>query len=348
MKFPPVKWEKDQLFLLDQRLLPHKIYYKRCRNHLQVADAIKKMVVRGAPLLGTTVAYTFALALREKKFKSTNGILKKIKVVKGRLEDSRPTAKNLFYAIERMYNYVSKLAHGNHSIDSIVKLVLKEAKKIEQETEAQDMAIAAYGEKILSPGSVIMTICNAGGFATGGIGTALGIIKQAHKKKGVKKVFVNETRPYLQGARLTMLELISWGIDCELITDNMAGYFMSKEKIDAVIVGADRIALNGDVANKIGTYSLAILAKHHNIPFYVAAPISTIDPGIRSGNDIPIEERSPEEVRKFGGRYITLRDAKCRHPSFDVTPAKFISGIITDRGIVFKPYMRSIPKILGQ
>lgn len=320
---PALKWENDSLYILDQRLLPHIVEYIKCEDHEDVARAIREMAVRGAPAIGIAAAYGVVLGVR----KQSLGKLKDITKV---LSETRPTAVNLFWALERM----KRRALESSSWEEL----LEEAKAIHEEDIRANETMGKYGAILIPDGARVLTHCNAGALATGGLGTALGVIRMAFYQGKRIKVFVDETRPVLQGARLTTWELMMDGIDVTLITDNMAGYLMSRGEIDLVIVGADRIASNGDVANKIGTYSLAVLARFHGIPFYVAAPISTIDINIASGKNIPIEERNPREVIEIGGVKIAPENVKVYNPAFDITPANLVSAIITEKGIIKPPF----------
>ncbi len=330
-------WKKNKLFILNQKLLPHKIKYFICKNSKDVAKSIKEMIIRGAPAIGIVSSFGIALASREKTFKTIAELKNHVFNSAKKLLKTRPTAVNLRWALDRMLSLLKKL-DKKYSIKKIQKKLLEEAKKILEEDILTNRKIAKNGAKLLKKKSNVLTHCNAGALATGGIGTALGVIFEAYKKKKIKMVYVDETRPYLQGARLTTFELKQKGVPVTLITDNMVGYIMKTEKISAVIVGADRIAKNGDTANKIGTYPLAVLAKVHNIPFYVAAPTSTIDKTIKKGEEIPIEERSKEEVIKISGKKIAPDGIKARHPAFDVTPSELITAIITEKGIFKYPY----------
>ncbi len=312
----PIRWKGDRLELLDQRLLPDKTVYVACRSAEEVARAIRDMVVRGAPAIGCAAAFGVVLGKGSKK---SYDILAK----------SRPTAVNLFWALERMKK---------------AKDLEAEARAIFEEDLAANRAIGRLGAELIRERSRVMTHCNTGALATAGYGTALGIIR-ASKGKNIS-VIANETRPYLQGARLTAWELVQEGIPCTLITDSMAGHLMSRGEVDVVIVGADRIAANGDVANKIGTYPLAVLAKRHGIPFYVAAPLSTFDPKIPDGSQIPIEERPAGEVTGYRGVRWAPEGVSVRNPAFDVTPAELVTGIICERGIAFPPYRESIAALL--
>ena len=312
----PIRWGGDRLELLDQRLLPEKTEYVACRSAEDVAQAIRDMVVRGAPAIGCAAAFGVVLGKGSKEAFDT-------------LAKSRPTAVNLFWALERMKK---------------AKNLEAEARAIYEEDLAANRAIGRLGAELIRERSRVMTHCNTGALATAGYGTALGIIR-ASKSKNIS-VIANETRPYLQGARLTAWELVQEGIACTLITDSMAGHLMSKGEVDVVIVGADRIAANGDVANKIGTYPLAVLARRHGIPFYVAAPCSTFDPTIADGSHIPIEERPAAEVTGYRGARWAPEGVSVRNPAFDVTPAELITAIISEKGIASPPYRESIAALL--
>ena len=312
----PIRWRGDRLELLDQRLLPDQAVYVTCRSAADVAAAIRDMAVRGAPAIGCAAAFGVVLG---RGAKEAYEILAK----------SRPTAVNLFWALERMKK---------------AKDLEAEARAIYEEDLAANRAIGRLGAELIRERSRVMTHCNTGALATAGYGTALGVIR-ASKGKNIS-VIANETRPYLQGARLTAWELVQEGIPCTLITDSMAGHLMSKGEVDVVIVGADRIAANGDVANKIGTYPLAVLAKRHGIPFYVAAPLSTFDPKIPDGSQIPIEERSAAEVTGYRGTRWAPEGVSVRNPAFDVTPAELVTAIISEKGIASPPYRESIAALL--
>ncbi|MCD6363297.1 MAG: S-methyl-5-thioribose-1-phosphate isomerase [Synergistetes bacterium] len=328
---PTLKWEGDALLILDQRRIPHKVEFLRCQDHEDVAQAIKSMAVRGAPAIGIAAAYGVVLGVKKLS-------LRDIERIVDVLSKTRPTAVNLFWALQRM----RKKAESASSWEDL----LEEAKAIHEEDIKANERMGKYGAELVPDHAVILTHCNAGALATGGFGTALGVIRFAALHGKNVKVYADETRPVLQGARLTAWELMMDNIDVTLITDNMAGYLMSKGEIDLVIVGADRIAANGDVANKIGTYSLAVLAKHHGVPFYVAAPVSTIDLDIPSGKDVPIEQRNPKEVVEIGGVRIAPEGVKVFNPAFDVTPAELISAIITEKGVLRPPFKEGLLKIV--
>jgi len=335
----PIYWKDDSLFVLDQRELPHKQSYLRCRDASAVAKAIKDMALRGAPLIGGAAAYGYALGAKPLK-KSTRPAWQGLLASAGReLRQARPTAVNLMHAIDRMAAkaeaWLLRQVKGQNVQDSVelFRLLKAEADQIFQEDATANRRMADFGAKLLPANATVITHCNTGALATCGIGTAFGVIRRAHELGKIRHVYACETRPYLQGSRLTLWELMHNRIPATLITDNMAAHVMATEKIAAVLVGADRIAANGDAANKIGTYGLAILARHHNIPFYVVAPFTTVDPNTAAGKDIPIEERSSDEVVKVGGTLIAPKGARARHPAFDVTPSELITAIVTDRGV---------------
>lgn len=325
------------LELIDQRLLPGKLIYIKCNETKEVFDAIRDLAVRGAPAIGVTAAYGAVIAAR-------NGQDPLKSLIEGcdYLAKARPTAVNLFWALDRMKHFGQTLAERNPSREKFLQVLLSEAKAIHEEDIAMCRSIGDYGAALIHEGDGVLTHCNAGSLATSFFGTALAVIYAAQNQGKRFLVYADETRPVLQGARLTQWELSQAGVDVTLLCDNMAGYAMAQGKITKIITGADRIAANGDTANKIGTYSVAVLAKHHKIPFYVAAPISTFDFSIPDGRHIPIEERQADEVRQFGCALTSLPDAKVWNPAFDVTPAELIAGIITDRGIIDRPNTESI------
>ncbi|MBI3291948.1 MAG: S-methyl-5-thioribose-1-phosphate isomerase [Elusimicrobia bacterium] len=331
------------LDVLDQRLLPGTYRMIRCRTHRQVAECIRGMAVRGAPAIGCAAAFGLALAAQERRFPSRRELLAYLQKAAQTLRATRPTAVNLAWAVQR----ILRVAKEPVSVSVLQRAVIREAERLFAEDQAANRRLGDYGATLLSPNNVIMTYCNTGSLATAGYGTALGVVRSAFRQGKVAKVLVCETRPYLQGARLTAWELRLERIPCELITDNMAAFIMTQEHVDAVIVGADRVAANGDVANKIGTYALAILAKVHQVPFYVAAPTSTLDPQIASGAEIPIEERPAQEVTSLQGVSIAPPRMPARHPAFDVTPASYIAALVTERGIAYPPYGGSITQLLS-
>jgi len=336
-----MEWTGDALKLLDQRKLPFVEEYVMCRTHVEVAKAIKDMVVRGAPAIGVAAAFGYVLGLRE----FASGDLQEwMKKVKENLANTRPTAVNLFWALDRMERTL--LENLDKDREEILEILEGEALRMAREDIEVNKAIGRNGAALLKDGWTILTHCNAGALATVDYGTALGVIRAAVESGKRIRVFADETRPYLQGARLTAWELLKDGIDVTVITDNMAGWLMKKGLINAVIVGADRIAMNGDVANKIGTYTVAVLAKKHGIPFFVAAPTSTIDPKIRSGDEIPIEERSQDEVLFCGGNRVVPHGVKVVNPAFDVTEKDLVTAIITEKGVIWPPFEENIRRIL--
>ncbi|CCJ34106.1 S-methyl-5-thioribose-1-phosphate isomerase [Caloramator australicus] len=336
----PIIWSNFKLNLLDQRLLPIEVKYIECNSFIDVAECIKSMVVRGAPAIGIAAAYGVVLGAKEVYSNDKIKFEKDMQRVFETLASTRPTAVNLFWALSRMKDKFYSALHNDN--DNIITLLENEANDIFNEDLELNKKIGEYGAKLLSNKCTVLTHCNAGALATAGWGTALGVIRSAKEMGKEIKVFADETRPLLQGARLTAFELMSDGIDVTLISDNMAGYVMKLGLIDAIIVGADRIAANGDTANKIGTYSLSVLAKAHSIPFYIAAPYSTFDLNIKSGAEIPIEERSHEEVRQIFNVRIAPENVKVFNPSFDVTPNENITAIITDKGVIYPPFEENI------
>lgn len=335
---PTIKWEENKVIMIDQRKLPLEEVYVECSDHEQVAEAIEKMIIRGAPAIG--VAAAFGVALGVLKIEGTDSLDKDFDRIYSRLEKTRPTARNLFWALEKMKN--TFLKNRNLNLLQIQQLLIKESLAIEENDVATNKKMGSWGKDLIPDGGSVLTHCNAGALATAGFGTALGVFRAAFEDGKKFTVYADETRPLLQGARLTCWELEKDQISVVLITDNMAGYFMQKGDISLVITGADRIARNGDTANKIGTYPVAVLAKEHMIPFYIAAPMNTIDFQLSGGEEIPIEERDPEEVKKIGERYLTPSCIEVRNPAFDMTPAKYISGIITEQGLARPPFEDSL------
>ncbi|MGC8842509.1 MAG: S-methyl-5-thioribose-1-phosphate isomerase [bacterium] len=336
---PTLKWNKDKLVLIDQTRLPEELVFLECETPEEVAECIKSMKVRGAPAIGVAAAFGIYLAVKDFQGDEEElfSLLNKTAEL---LKNTRPTAYNLFWAVDRMLNK----AREGKGVEEIKEKLLREAERMWEEDIEVNRAIGENGAELLKEEASVLTICNAGSLATVWYGTALGVVRRAVEKGKKIKVYACETRPRLQGL-LTVYELLKDGIPVTLITDFMAGYLMSKGKIDAVITGADRIARNGDVANKIGTYTLAVLAKNHNIPFFVAAPLSTIDIQISSGEEIPIEERGKEEVLFVKGRKLLPFEVDVINPAFDVTPARYIGAIITERGVCYPPYEESIPAL---
>jgi methylthioribose-1-phosphate isomerase len=337
---PTIAWRGRSVIMIDQRKLPGQETYVRCSTYIQMAQAIEKMVIRGAPAIGIAAAYGLALGAMALTAGTGRSLDRDFEKIYKRLERTRPTARNLFWALERMKAVYERTRQ--HGLRAIRTALLEEAKAIEREDAETNRAIGRHGQALLRDGWTILTHCNAGGLATAEYGTALGVIRAAVAEGKRVRVFADETRPFLQGARLTVWELDKDGVPVVLITDSMAGWFLRRGDVDAVVVGADRIARNGDTANKIGTYSLGVLAKENGVPFYVAAPMSTVDPTIADGGGIPIEERSPDEVREVAGRLVTLPYAEVRNPAFDVTPAAYITAIITERGVCRPPFEKSL------
>jgi len=342
-----VKWIGDidgYLELIDQRRLPEEFVKLQCRDVETLFDAIKMLAVRGAPAIGVSAAYGLILALQKLKTdESIKNALESLAGARDYLASSRPTAVNLFWALGRVWHAASSAI----TLKQLREVVLQEANAIYQEDVEMCRRIGEHGEKFIKNGAEILTHCNAGALATAGQGTALSPMFEAHKKGKKFKVYADETRPLLQGARLTAWELKQAGIDVRVICDNMAGWLMKQGKINAVITGADRIAANGDTANKIGTYSLSILAREHNVPFYIAAPSSTFDLSIKSGTEIPIEQRSAEEVTTFAGTQTAPAGVEVYNPAFDVTQATDIAAIITETGVIENPNIENIAQILG-
>jgi methylthioribose-1-phosphate isomerase len=339
---PTIEWQGDAVVMVDQRKLPAKELYVSCRTPQEVAKAIKSMVIRGAPAIGVAAAMGLALAVRRSSAKGTKQLATEFYKSCDLLAETRPTAVNLFWAIERMKRVFAKVLNDGASVDELRERLEVEAIRIHNEDVESCRRLGAHGAALVPTKARVLTHCNAGALATAGYGSALGVIRAAVEQgKGVT-VYADETRPFLQGARLTAWELLRDGIETTVITDNMAGAMMREGLIDMVVVGADRIAANGDTANKIGTYTVAILAKEHGLPFYVAAPLSTVDLSMPDGSHIPIEERSMKEVTHVGGSQMTPNGALIRNPAFDVTPHKYITAIITERGIYKPPFTTSL------
>jgi methylthioribose-1-phosphate isomerase len=331
MSFSPIEWRGDRVVLIDQRALPAVETYVECTTWQSVADAIREMVVRGAPAIGITAAYGVVLAAQA-------GV--PLPPVFEGLAQTRPTAINLFWALDRMRGLVDAKA----DLDALTR----EACAIQAEDRAMCEAMGAHGAGLLPKNARVLTHCNAGALATGGHGTALGVIRSAHAQGRIAQVYADETRPFLQGSRLTAWELHRDGVPVKVITDNMAGHFMQQGLIDAVIVGTDRIAANGDVANKIGTYTVAVLCAAHDVPFYVAGPTSTIDLDTPTGAEIPIEQRPTTEVTHVGGRQLVPTGVPVENPAFDVTPARLVTAIITEHGVLRSPYAAGLADHVAQ
>jgi methylthioribose-1-phosphate isomerase len=337
----PIEWTDRGVVMLDQRRLPGEEIHHTYTDYREVARAIRDMVIRGAPAIGVAAAMGAALGVVHSKAKSAQELQTEFKKICDVLAKTRPTAVDLFWAIERMKVRLAGLAAQTSDLAKIRQGMVAEAQAVHFEKKATDEAIGRFGAEFMPRDGEVMTQCNAGALATGGIGTALGVIRIAVEQGKKLHILVPETRPYLQGARLTAWELHRGGIPLTLITDNMVGHFLKTGNVGAVVTGADRIAANGDSANKIGTYQIAVLAKEHNIPFYIAAPVSTFDLTIPDGDHIPIEERSSEEVTHMRGTRIAP-DVHAAHPAFDVTPARYIAAIFTERGVARAPYTQSL------
>ena len=333
-----VEWTSQGVSLIDQRQLPHKEEYVVCRSVDEVAEAIRTMVVRGAPAIGVTAAMGIALGIEKSRATTTGELQAEVGRMCDALAATRPTAVNLFWAIGRMRSLFDELLASGTELSAIRTRMQREAQSILDEDIAACRAIGDYGAALLPAGKTVMTICNAGALATAGYGTALGVIRSAVRDGKNVDVLALETRPFLQGARLTAWELQQDSVPTTLITDNMAGHFLRSGRIGAVVVGADRIAANGDTANKIGTYTVAVLAKENGVPFYVAAPMSTVDLAILSGDSIPIEQRSETEVTHIQGIAIAPAGIRAENPAFDVTPNRYISAIVTERGVAKPPF----------
>ncbi|MDY6854139.1 MAG: S-methyl-5-thioribose-1-phosphate isomerase [Thermodesulfobacteriota bacterium] len=340
MRFKTVEWKGNSVVLIDQTKLPNEEVYIACKDYVSVANAIKELKVRGAPAIGVVAAMGVALGAKSINTENYDEFVIELEAICDILSKTRPTAVNLFWAIDKMMAVVK--ANKDLEVKDIVGLLEIEALKIYEDDIAINNQIGINGRAFIKDKDTILTHCNAGALATAGFGTALGVIRAAWQENKNLTVFADETRPFLQGARLTSWELMKENIPVILITDNMAGYFMQKNIVNLVIVGADRIAANGDVANKIGTYSVAVLARQHNIPFYVAAPVSTLDLTLKSGEEIPIEQRDETEVKQIRGVDIAPKNVKALNPAFDMTPNTFVTAIITERGVATQPYVKSL------
>ncbi len=341
---PTIARENDVVVMIDQRKLPAQEVYVRCRTAPEVARAIKTMVIRGAPAIGVAAAYGIALGMQRSTATGTQKFAADFYKVCELMAGTRPTAVNLFWAIDRMKRCFAAGASAGESVEQLKARLDREADLIHDEDVASCRAMGAFGASVVPDEASILTHCNAGALATAGYGTALGVVRGAVEAGKQVAVFADETRPFLQGARLTAWELVRDGIRTTVITDNMSGALMRQGKVNFVVVGADRIAANGDTANKIGTYSVAVLAREHHIPFYVAAPLSTIDLQTPDGSRIPIEERSSREVTHVGGSQLAPDGAQVWNPAFDVTPHQLIAGIITEKGIFRAPYTESLAR----
>lgn len=345
---PTLEWLPEGVNFLDQTKLPLEETYVLATDYQQVATVIRDMIVRGAPAIGVSAAMGFALGVSQSKATDIAALNDEVAVIAKTLAETRPTAVNLFWAIDRMRSKHNALANAGSSIPEIKAALIKEAQQMYDEDIAACKSMGAHGAALLPQEGTVLTHCNAGALATCGYGTALGVIRAAVERGHKIDVYADETRPYLQGARLTAWELLHDNIPTTVLCDNMAGSLMRQGKIQAVIVGADRIAANGDTANKIGTYSVAVLAKEHGIPFYVAAPLSTIDVNTPDGDAIPIEQRAATEVTHSNGKQMTPNGAAIQNPAFDATPAKYITAIITEHGVLRAPYEQSIKEMFAK
>ena len=344
---PTIEWKDDSIVMIDQRKLPSAEVYVTCKTATEMAKAIKTMVIRGAPAIGVAAAMGIALGMRKSKATGTKQFVTEFQKTCDLMAATRPTAVNLFWAIDRMKRAFADAAQAGDSVSEIKQRLEAEAHRIHDEDVASCRSMGAHGAALVPDSARILTHCNAGALATAGYGTALGVIRAAVEQGKAVSVLADETRPFLQGARLTAWELVKDGIDTTVITDNMAGTMMRQGHVDLVVVGADRIAANGDVANKVGTYAVAVLAKVHQIPFYVAAPVSTVDLNTPDGDRIPIEERNEREVTHVGSARLTPGGARVRNPAFDVTPAEYVTAIVTERGIARPPYDESLARLLS-
>ncbi|MGB9627894.1 MAG: S-methyl-5-thioribose-1-phosphate isomerase [Thermodesulfobacteriota bacterium] len=346
MKFNPIEWKGNYVKILDQRKLPQKVHYLLCEQASSVAKAIRTMAIRGAPVIGIAAAMGIALDAKKLRTNRSDLFRKILHETCQRMKQTRPTAINLFWAVQRMEKIIEQVSI--YGVRQTQKWLEEEALRIYEEDLVTNRKMGENGKGLIKEGSGVLTHCNAGGLATTGYGTALGVIRAAWSSGKRFHVYVDETRPLLQGARLTAWELVQEKIPCTVITDNMAGALMEQRKINLVLLGADRIVRNGDIANKIGTYSLAILARWHKIPFYVVAPTSTFDLNLCCGDEIPIEERAEEEVTYFAGKRITPKGVMIYNPAFDITPHRLIDAIITEKGIIRKPFEREIKRLLAE
>jgi len=341
-----LEWTKSGVVFIDQTKLPTEEVYVTCITHQQVADAIRNMIVRGAPAIGVAAAMGIALGVKNSRAQNIADLKKEFGQICENIRQTRPTAVNLFWAIRRMTEKFESLR--TRTIPQIRQALIEEAQRMHAEDIAANQAMGRHGATLMPSSGGVLTHCNAGALATAGYGTALGVIRAAVEQGKKIHVYADETRPFLQGSRLTAWELMKDGIPTTVISDNMAGVMMQQGKIGAIVVGADRIAANGDVANKVGTYTVAVLAKENGIPFYVAAPLSTVDLEAADGSRIPIEQRNKREVTHIGGKQMTPDGVGIENPAFDVTPAKYVTAIITERGIARAPYQDSLSELAHQ
>jgi methylthioribose-1-phosphate isomerase len=337
-----IAWLYGKLRLLDQTKLPLEVVFVEARQYSEVVEAIKAMRVRGAPALGVVAAYAVAMAARDIRAADHQEFLRLLESAGREIESARPTAVNLAWAVRRML----RVAEREANMGQMRARLLAEAKRVQEEDEEVNRRIGRFGSEIIPEGGAVLTHCNTGALATAGYGTALGVIRASWEQGKRFQVFATETRPFLQGARLTAWELVQLGIPSTLIVDSAAGFLMKRGEVSCVVVGADRIAANGDVANKVGTYTLAVVAGENRVPFYVAAPTSTVDLALSSGDEIPIEERRPEEVTRFGGVQVAPEGVGVRNPAFDLTPHQYLTGIITEKGILREPYTETLAQTL--
>ena len=344
---PTIEWQPDAVVMIDQRKLPGQEIYVTCKTANEVARAIKTMVIRGAPAIGVAAAMGIALGMNRSKAQGTRQFAVDFNKLCDLMAGTRPTAVNLFWAIDRMKKTFGEAARAGQSVDEIKAVLVKEANLIHDEDVASCREMGRFGAELVPSGARILTHCNAGALATAGYGTALGVIRAAAEQGKVTQVFADETRPFLQGARLTAWELVRDGVPTTVITESMAGPLMQRGGIDFIVVGADRIAANGDFANKIGTYTVAMMAAAHNVPFYVAAPLSTIDLATADGEAIPIEQRNAREVTHLGSTQLAPDGASVWNPAFDVTPHRLVAGIITEKGVARAPYTDSLKQLFA-
>ena len=345
---PTIAWEDGEVVMIDQRKLPSREVYVRCRTGRDVAKAIRTMVIRGAPAIGVAAAMGVALELRRSTATGTTQLATEFYRTCDLLAATRPTAVNLFWALERMKRVFAGAMRAGQSTDELTATIIAEAARVHDEDVASCRALGQHGAEVVPDEGRVLTHCNAGALATGGYGSALGVVRAAVEAGKRVVVYADETRPFLQGARLTAWELLRDGIETTVITDGMVGALMQSGRVDLVVVGADRIAANGDVANKIGTYTVAVLAREHDVPFYVAAPVSTIDLATPDGSGIPIEERDAREVTHLGALQLTPDGVRVWNPAFDVTPARLVAGIITERGICRPPFTESLKHVCSK
>ncbi len=338
-----IKWHNSQVWMIDQRKLPGRLQWYKCATFGDVVKAIKKMVIRGAPAIGIAAAMGLALGSKSIRAKDFEAFRRQFLLLAQRMAEARPTAVNLQWAVQRMTGLVE--ASRDRAVDEIKKALTRESQKILEQDIECNRRIGSFGETLVPRKATILTHCNAGALATGGYGTALGVIRAAHERGKKIEVIADETRPWLQGLRLTSFELMADGIPVSVIADNAAGFLMRKGNIDLVVTGADRIAANGDVANKIGTYQVAVLAKTNGIPFYVAAPTSTVDMSLACGDEIPVEQRDPEEIYRIGRQVFGPPGVEAINPVFDITPSKYVTAIITEKGIVHPPFRKNLAKL---